>query len=354
MLLHKTFPMSVSFALLLAALPAAGQSLVMSVPRQSQRAVVSQRIGVTDVTVTYHRPLVGGRKVWGAMVPYGRVWRAGANENTVIEFSEPVMVEGKMLARGAYGLHTIPGADTWTIIFSKNSTSWGSFSYDEKEDALRVTVKPAASEMHEALTYDFDDVKADSAVLTLRWEKLAVPVRVSSDKDATIANIRNQLRNSAQYTWMGWADAAQWCLDSKINLEEGLKWNDRSIQMEDRFENEMLKSQLLKELKRDSESATARNKAMELGNAIQVYSFGRSIQIQGQKPEALEYFRVVAKRFPEHWLSHLAQARLSVAGGDFATALREIQAAVAGAPAQNKTALETLQKRIENKEDING
>jgi DUF2911 family protein len=340
--------------LLLTGLPLAAQSLVMSLPRQSQRASVAQRIALTDVTVTYHRPLVGGRKIWGGIVPYGQVWRAGANENTTIEFSDPVQVEGQTLAKGVYGLHMIPGADSWTLVFSKNSTSWGSFSYDQKEDALRVTVKPASAEMHEALTFDFDDVKADSAVLTLRWEKVAVPFRIAADKEATLANVRNQLRNSAQYIWTGWDDAATWCLETKSNLEEGLKWADRSIQMEDRFENEMTKSQLLKELKRDTEATAARNKALEMGNAIQLYSFGRQSQIQGRKTEALEYFRVVVKRFPEHWLGHLAQARLSVAAGDFSVALKEIQAAAAGAPQQNKTALLNLQKRIENKEDING
>src|SRR5262245_37846215 len=104
------------------------QSLVMSLPRTSQRAVAGQRIALTDITVSYHRPLVGGRKIWGgAVVPYGQVWRAGANENTTIEFSDPVLVEGKPLAKGVYGLHMIPTADSWTIIFSKNASSWGSF-----------------------------------------------------------------------------------------------------------------------------------------------------------------------------------------------------------------------------------
>jgi len=342
------------YVLLLAALPAAAQSLVMSLPRQSQRATVSQRIALTDVTITYHRPLVGGRKVWGAMVPYGQVWRAGANDNTTIEFSDPVQIEGQTLPKGVYGLHMIPTADSWTVIFSRNSTSWGSFTYDQKEDALRVTVKPAASEMHEALTYEFGEVKPDSAVITLRWEKLAVPFRVTADKEATLANVRNQFRTLPAYSWDGWNDAGKWCLDSKTNLDQGLKWVDRSIEIEDRFDNEMTRAGLLKELKRDADAANARNKAMELGNAVQVYSFGRQIQMQGQKTEALEYFRVVSKRFPQHWLGHLAQARLSVAGGDFTTALNEIRAAQAGAPEQNKSALQSLQKRIENKEDING
>ena len=342
----------VAFAL--TTLPALAQSLVMDLPRQSQRATVSQRIALTDITISYHRPLVGGRKVFGGMVPYGQVWRAGANENTTIEVTDPVQIEGQTLPKGVYGLHMIPGADSWTVAFSKNATSWGSFTYDPKEDALRVTVKPTTSDVHEALTYEFDEVTPDSAVATLRWDKVAVPVHIKANQEATMARIQSQLRNSAQYTWQGWNDAADYCMEAKVNLEQAVKWADRSIQMEDRFENEMTKSQLLKELKRDTESAAARTKALELGNAIQLYSFGRQTQQQGRKAEALEYFRAVAKRFPDHWLAHLAQSRLSVASGDFATALKEIQAAQSAAPDQNKAALQNLQKRIENKEDING
>ncbi len=154
--------------------PRAGaQSAVLNLPRDSQHAMVMQRIGLTDITINYHRPLVKGRKVFGpgSPQPYGQVWRAGANENTTIEFGTDVIVEGKPLAKGVYGLHMIPGETDWTVIFSRNSTSWGSFTYDQAEDALRVTVKARPAEMQEALAYNFDDVTANSAVITLRWEK---------------------------------------------------------------------------------------------------------------------------------------------------------------------------------------
>jgi tetratricopeptide (TPR) repeat protein len=337
------------------AISGAAQSLVMSTPRASQQAVTGQRIALTDITIKYHRPLVGGRKVWGGQVPYGQVWRAGANENTTIEFSDPVTVEGQPLAKGVYGLHMLPGADSWTVIFSKNSTSWGSFSYNQAEDALRVTVKPQPAEFHEALAYDFDDVKPDSAVVTLRWEKLAVPFKVAvADREITLQNIRNQLRNSAQYTWMGWDDAATYCVEAKANLEEGLKWADRSIQMEERFENYMTRAQLLEALNRGSDAAAAREKAFTLGNAPQIYSYGRQLQTQKKKAEAIAVYRTVSKRFPQHWIGHVAAARVSVADGDFAAAVKEVKAAqAAGAPEQQKAALEGLIKRLESKEDIN-
>src|ERR1700730_6527820 len=131
------------------------QATELNIPRVSQRGTVSQRVGLTDITITYHRPAVGGREIWGKTVPYGKVWRAGANENSTISFSDDVSVEGKPPAAGTYGFHTIPDKDQWTVIFSKNSTSWGSFSYDEKEDALRVNVKPHAAESFDVLTYVF-------------------------------------------------------------------------------------------------------------------------------------------------------------------------------------------------------
>ncbi len=176
----------------------------MTLPEASQRAAVSQRIGITDITVSYHRPLVSGRKVWGGLVPYGQVWRAGANENTTIEFSTPVSVEGQPLPKGIYGLHMLPGADSWTVIFSKNSSSWGSFTYNQAEDALRVTVKPQPTEMHEALVYDFDHVKPASAVVRLEWEKVAVPFEVAvNETEVTLASLRDEMRGGKQYTWEG-------------------------------------------------------------------------------------------------------------------------------------------------------
>ena len=179
------FVASVGLLLAAGAVELSAQLPFLSVPRQSQRASVTQRVALTDITVVYHRPLVGGRKVWGGMVPEGQVWRAGANDNTTFEVTDPVVVEGKRLDKGIYGLHMIPSSDSWTVIFSRTSTAWGSFTYDPKEDALRVTVKPVPSEMHEALTYDFDDVQPESAAVTLRWEKLAVPFTVKADREAT-------------------------------------------------------------------------------------------------------------------------------------------------------------------------
>src|SRR5436305_6874148 len=193
----------------------------LSLPDVSQAAEVKQRIALTDITVKYHRPLVNGRKIWGGLVPYGKVWRAGANENTTIEFSDPVSVEGKPLAKGVYGLHMIPNADSWTVIFSKTNTAWGSYSYDQKDDALRVDVKPRPlAETKDALEFEFEDLKPTSTAVTLKWEKLGVPFTVSVNDAETLQNIRAQMKGAGQFAWQAPDQAAQFYLTKQTNTDE--------------------------------------------------------------------------------------------------------------------------------------
>lgn len=330
------------------------QPTELNLPTVSQRGVVSQWIGPTEVTIVYHAPLVGGREVWVKTVPYGQVWRAGANENTTISLSDDVSVEGKPLPAGTYGLHAIPNADQWTIIFSKNSTSWGSFSYDEKEDAARVTVKPRAAEFRESLAYTFDDIKPDSAAATLRWEKLAVPFRINVDvKALTLKSIHNQLRSVGGFTWAGYDEAANWCLDNNYNMEEAVKWEETSIQNEDRFENSETKSRILAAMGQKEEADKAMAHALEKATAIQLYVHARGLQRQGNAARAFELYPLVPKRDPNHWISHLALARIASNGGDYTKASAEMKLAIGGAPDQTKTQLEPLLKKLESKTDIN-
>ncbi len=340
--------------LLLCGSMANAQSFVLDLPRPSQHAVVTQRIGITDVTINYHRPLVNKRKVWGGLVPYGQVWRAGANENTTIGFTDPVTIEGQPLPKGTYGLHMIPGENEWTVIFSKNSTSWGSFTYDQAEDALRVTVKPQTAEFHEALVYDFDDVGPDSSVVTLRWEKVAVPFKVGVNTHEIVAqNLHNQLRGLAQYSWDGWDDAANYLLQEKIDLDEALKYSDRSIKNEERYDNLITKSRILDALNRKEEATTARNKALTMANAIQMHGYARQLQNDGKQAEAFAIFKENARKNPDQWVVHVGMSRMYSAQGDFANALKEMNVALAGAPDGQKQPLQAFTKRLEAKEDIN-
>ena len=343
-----------TFSFLLVASFSGAQSAMLNLPRDSQHALITQRVGVTDITINYHRPLVKGRKLFGGLVPYGQVWRSGANENTTITFTDPVSIEGKPLAAGTYGLHMIPGENEWTVIFSKMATAWGSFSYDEKEDALRVTVKPQATDFHEALTYDFDDPKADSTVATLRWEKVAVPFTVGVNvHEAVETSLNKQLRGMAQYTWDGWDDAANYWIAEKTNYDEALKYSDQSIQVEERFENLMTKSKALDGLGKSSEASALRSKALEKGNATQLYGYGRQLQRDKKQDEAFAIFRSGYKKYPNDWLSHAGMARIYCSQSDFDKAVKEMKLAQDNAPEQAKAQVGGLVKRLENKEDIN-
>ena len=328
----------------------------LNLPDASQAAEVKQRIALTDVKVNYHRPLVNGRKIWGGLVPYGKVWRAGANENTTIEFSDPVSVEGKPLDKGTYGLHMIPNPDSWTVIFSKTNTGWGSYSYDQKEDALRVDVKPRPlTETKEALEFDFEDLKPTSTAVTLKWEKLGVPFTVSvNDVDQTLQNIRAQLKGRGQFTWQALDEGAQFCLTRKINLDEALRWADASVQNEERFDNLSTKADILKALNRPDEAKTTWSHALEIATAVQLYSYGRQLQNQKKGAEAMEIFKEVAKRFPKGVYGSLAQARLKSAAGDFAGAASDAKQAQAAAPTDaQKQSIQALITRLDAKQDIN-
>lgn len=342
--------------LLLAALSglSLGQSLVLDLPRQSQHAVVTQRIGITDITINYHRPLINGRKVWGGLVPYGDVWRSGANENTTITFSDAVTIEGKALDRGTYGLHVIPTADEWTLIFSKNSTSWGSFTYDKSEDALRVMVKPHASEMHEALTYDFDDVKPDSTVVALEWEKVAVPFKVGVDVHPIVeASLKKQLRNLSQYTWQSWDDAANYLLAEKVDYSDALAYTNKSIENEDRYDNELTKSKVLLALNRNDEAAAAQKQALSMATPLQIHFFARGLQAEKRNDEAFAIFRENAQKHPDMWFVHSGLARMYCSQGKFDDAAKEMKIAYTGAPDNQKTYVDGLVKKLESRQDIN-
>ncbi len=352
--MHKLrFLLWLPCALLIATVCSA-QSTQLNLPRASQRAEVTQRIGITDITIVYSRPLANGRKIWGGLVPYGQVWRAGANENTIITFPDPVAIEGQPLEAGTYGVHMIPNEDQWTIIFSKMHTAWGSFSYKQDEDALRITVKPQATELHNALLYDFDQLQPDSAVVVMSWDKVAVPFKVSVNVNQVVeSSLHKQLRGLSQYTWDGWDDAATYMVDNKMDLKEALKYEDNSIGNEDRFENEMTKSRILEALGEPSEAKAAKEKALSLAAAPQLYGYGRQLQAQGKQAEAFAVYKTAAQKYPDNWLSHAGLARIACSEGKYPDATKQMQLALAGAPDPAKSGVEGLIKKLQAQQDIN-
>jgi len=356
----KTKFMAVVLGVALAGVPAlaqfqnGGQSTSLILPLQSQKAVVTQRIGVTDITISYHRPLSKGRKIFGNVVPYGQVWRAGANENTTFEVTDPVTIEGKTLYRGTYGLHMIPNEDHWTVIFSKVSSAWGSFSYDEKEDALRVDVKPQTGSEQNALLYEFDELQPESAVATLRWSNVAVPFKIAVDVNKyAVESLHSQLRGLVRLTWDGWDDAATYMLENNLDLNEALADSDRSIGVEERFDNLITKSRVLEAMHRDDEAAAAKKKALAMASPIQVHAYARSLQNLKKPQEAYAIFRMNAEKHPNLWFVHNGMARVYSGEGKFDDAAKEMQIAYDNAPAANKPFQQNLLKKLQAKQDIN-
>jgi tetratricopeptide (TPR) repeat protein len=208
--------------------------------------------------------------------------------------------------------------------------------------------------MKEALAYEVDDVTPNSAVISLRWEKLAIPFKVEVNTNEIVAqNLHSQLRGLAQYTWDGWDDAANYLLANKYNLEEALKYEDQSIGVEERYDNLINKSRILDAMNRKDEATIARNKALGMANVTQLHTYGRQLQLAGKQDEAFAVFRTNIKKDPNHWLVRTEAARLAVAKGDYDSATREMKLALAAAPDPAKPTVENFIKRLEAKEDIN-
>lgn len=306
------------------------QAPPLALPKQSPRASVSQTVGLTTIALTYDRPAVNGREVWGALVPFDTVWRAGANENTVLEFSSPVRVGGQALGAGRYGLHMIPARGDWTIILSRQANAWGSFSYDPSEDALRFTATPAPGEMHQRLTYTFDDPTDSTVVLTLRWEKLAVPFTIGVDTRTVVADsLREQLRGLGRFFWQPWSQAAAWCAANGVNLEEATAWADRSIALNENFTNLRVKAALLGQRGDPAGAEAAARRSLALATEADVNTYGYLLMGQGKLDSALVIFRKNTKDHPKSWNTYDSLAEAYARKGDKKLAIESYSRALA-------------------------
>jgi tetratricopeptide (TPR) repeat protein len=317
------------------------QAPPLVLPQPSPEASVTQTVGLTEIGVRYHRPSVGKRKIWGELVPYNEVWRAGANENTIITFSSPVMVEGQKLAAGTYGLHMIPTEKDWTVVFSNVSSAWGSFSYDPKEDALRVTVQPKRSEFEERLSYTFENPTEGAVTAVLRWEELAVPIRITVDTPSVVVeSLRLQLRGLPRFSWQGWNSAAAYCAQNNVNLEEAMQWADRSIAMNENFSNLKTKGDLLEKKGDTKAAAELQAKALRVAKEAELNTYGYQLLGQKKVDEAIGVFQKNVKDHPKSWNTYDSLGEAYLAKGDKKLAAEYYGKALA------MTTDETQKKRI--------
>ena len=319
----------------------------LTLPFESQKSTIIQRIGLTDITIIYHGPSVKNRKIWGGLVPYNQIWRCGANENTIISFTSDVMVEGKLLVAGTYGLHMTPSENKWTIIFSKNYTSWGSFFYKKEEDALRVDVTPTATAFQECLSYSFADKKANSVTVELTWEKLTIPFKIEVDvNNVVLANIRNELRNLQGFSWEGSYGAANFCLVNNINYDEALKWIEQSIQIKGNFSNLQVKTGLLEKKGQIKEADEIRKKAFSLADENQLNQYGYKLLGENKTTEAIEIFKLNVKKYPIGWNVYDSLADAYQKAGDKKQALANYKLALVKAPDAQKVRIQDEIKKL--------
>ena len=365
---YTTNPIAMTLILMFCFISTSAQ---LNLPRGSQMAKITQRVGITDISIEYSRPSVNGREIWGKLVPYGinnlgfgtakeSPWRAGANENTVIKFKDDVKIEGKTLPAGKYGLHmVIHENDKATIIFSKNHTAWGSYFYNPSDDALRVDVNMADTAHTEQLTYAFDEVTANSALVTLSWGKKKIPFKVEVDvADIVLSDIRQKLENEPGFNRQTWEQAANFSLNNGGDLNEALGWIEATIAgqffSQKNFNNLSIKSQILTKQGKTTEAAAVMDEALDYATVFEIHGYGRQLIGQGQKQKAMEVFKLNAKKNKGQWPVDFGLARGYSALGNYKTALKHLKIAATRAPDQpNKDAIAGYLVKIENGEDIN-
>ena len=356
-----------------AAAPFSWSQTVSTLPEPSPRAGVSQVVGISTVSVDYHRPSVKGRKVWGDLVPFGfndlgfgssraAPWRAGADENTVVTFGSDVEVEGKALKAGAYGLSMAVAQDgTVTVIFSRDTQLWGSFFYDPSGDALRVTTHWEDAPFHEQLEYGFDSVTDASAVLSLYWESKRIPVRLRFDTPAIVEeSLRSELRGRKGFTYQPWIEAAEYLVAQNRDLPTALTWAEFAVS--DRFVGERsfttlsCKADVLEKMGRGAQAAAIMDDAIKIGSPTEIHVYARRLLAAHQRDRAMAVFKTNAALHPGAWPVDYGLARGYSAFGDFKSAVEAMERAQKAVPegdAANAAAVRTNLEKLKRGEDIN-
>ncbi|MEI6817770.1 MAG: DUF2911 domain-containing protein [Bacteroidota bacterium] len=262
--MKKITNITLAIMLLIAFIPSISNAQ-LKLPQASPKAFINQSVGMSDISIDYHRPSVKGRAIWGSLVPYDSVWRTGANEASVISFSDDVKIEGKDLKAGKYAFFTIPGKSEWTLIFNKKKDLWGAYGYDKADDILRIKVKAASFNMNESMEFFFSDVTVNSVVVNLVWEKVRVSFNVTIDTDGkAMTAIKDSLTASPEKASL-YRQAASYTVTSGLHLDKGLEWANKAISLKTDFRGYWTKAQVLAKFGNYNEAVIAATKAEELG-----------------------------------------------------------------------------------------
>ncbi len=341
----------------------------VTTPPASKKAAVMEDIGLTTVKIKYNRPGVKGREgqVYGdnGLVPYNEgqpfPWRAGANENTVMYFEDDVTIEGQPLAAGKYGFHIIPAEEEWTLIFSNNHWSWGSFNYDPAEDALRVSVKPKElDESVEWLEYRFVNQTDNSADIEMRWEKKKIQFTVGVDVHAlAMASIEQELDDMKGFTWQGWNSAAQYTLSAGKDLDKGLAWAERAVSggfgAQKNFTTLKTKADILAAMGKEEKASAVMEEALPLANMTEMHFYGRQLIQENEPEKAMKIFKMNREKHPEdNFTTLVGLARGHMATGNYKEASKYFRKAAPNAPQGQQQIYEGLAKQCEEKMEKGG
>ncbi len=342
----------------------------LNTPRGSQKATIKQTVGTTDIYITYSRPSVRGREIWGKLVPYGMnnlgfgtakesPWRAGADENTVIKFTHDVSFEGKPVKAGKYGLHMVikENGDA-DIILSKNHTAWGSYFYEPSEDVAKVTVKTKEVPHRELLTYDFVDVQPTSATAALIWEKKHIPFKIEVPvTDIVIADIKKSMQGQAGFSRQNWEQAASFALNNGGDLKDALKWvngaREGQFFSQKTFTNAQLKAGILTKMGKQAEGIKLMNESLKDGSVFQIHGYGRSLINQGLNDEAFKVFKWNAANHKNTWPVNYGLGRAYASQGNTKTAIKYLTKSLKLAPTKaNKARVQANIDRLKKGEKM--
>ena len=262
-MLHRFLTNSLLTLLLLTGITISQVQAQITLPPVSPRATITQKVGLTSVSINYSRPSVSGRKIFGDLVPFGQVWRTGANQSTKITFAEGVTLEGNRVPAGKYALYTIPGADQWTIILHRDTTLWGSDKYDPKNDLMRFTVPAEKSAQNvEAFTIDFTNYTQSSADIELLWAKTIVKFRIETEVDAKVMAELEQRMKEKDVDYSVYYLAAGYLYNNDKNLDQALQWINKSISMDPKYWTVHLKAKILAKQKKYDQAIAAANESV--------------------------------------------------------------------------------------------
>jgi tetratricopeptide (TPR) repeat protein len=354
----KVFYLTAAISLLIIAEIFGQQSI--SFVRVSQAAKVYQAVGFAEVEINYSRPSANDREIWGTLVPYGLApnafgngnpmpWRMGANENTTISFSHDAKINGSVLPAGKYGMHAIVHEDEWTIIFNKDADAWGSFSYEQSQDALRIKAIPKQEPHNEMLTFGFENVTLNSADIYLHWGKVKVLFAVEFDRHAvTLDTYRKELTGLASFNQAAWGAAARYCLQNNINLDEAMVWIDKALAMNggNNFNNKSVKAGLLVKNGKTEEGDKLMEGAFENATEAELNVYGYQLMGQGRLDDAINIFKMNIKRYPDSWNVYDSLGEALNNKGDKTGAKEYYEIAYEKAPGLQKERIEVIIKGL--------